>query len=122
MFLSDILGWWYGLGFRDLTKRFGKLFGATSDFFSVGLLAKSLFQPFRQTLTDIRYKRTLGQKVGDALVSRAVGFIARGSLIFVGGLLMMVEFILFALIMVLWPVLPVVPFVLIFLSIVGAGF
>lgn len=121
MFLGDILGWWYGAGLKDLVKRFKKTFESTNDFFSVGLLLKSLFQPFRQTLTDIQYKRTLGQKVGDALVSRAVGFIVRGSLIFIGGLAVLLEIIILFLAVAAWPFLPLVPFALIFLGILGVG-
>lgn len=121
MFLGDILGWWYGAGLKDLVKCFKKTFESTNDFFSVGLLFKSLFQPFRQTLTDIQYKRTLGQKIGDALVSRAVGFIVRGSLIFIGGLAVLFEIIILCLAVVAWPFLPLVPFGLIFLGILGVG-
>ncbi len=121
MFLSDILGWWYGTGLKDLIKRFKKIFDSTSDFFSIGLLLKSLFQPFRQTLTDINYKRTLGQKIGDALVSRAVGLIARGSLVFVGALLMALELTLLCVMVVLWPFVPILPFLIILASIAGVG-
>lgn len=122
MFLSDILGWWYGAGLKDLTKRFKQVFDSTNDFFSIGLLLKSLFQPFRQTLTDIQYKRTLGQKIGDALVSRAVGFITRGSLIFVGGFAILLEIVVLCSAVLIWPFLPLLPFAFIFLSISGVGF
>ncbi|USN97174.1 MAG: hypothetical protein H6799_02235 [Candidatus Nomurabacteria bacterium] len=74
MFWVDLLGWWYGAGLKDLSIKFNALFSSTSDFFSISLLAKNLFQPYRQTLTVSNYKRTFGEKITDALVSRTIGF------------------------------------------------
>jgi hypothetical protein len=122
MFLSDILGWWYGAGFKDLIARFKVVFEGTADFFSIDILAKSLFQPFRQTLTDVRYKRTLGQKIGDALVSRSVGFITRFFIILIGALLMILELMAFGLVLLLWPFVPFLPVVFILMTIFKVGF
>ena len=122
MFLSDILGWWYGAGFKDLIARFKVVFEGTADFFSIDILAKSLFQPFRQTLTDVRYKRTLGQKIGDAIVSRSVGFITRFFIILIGALLMILELMAFGLVLLLWPFVPFLPVVFILMTIFKVGF
>ncbi|MDQ5913680.1 MAG: hypothetical protein QG623_299 [Patescibacteria group bacterium] len=122
MFVSDILGWWYGAGFKDLIARFKTLFEGTVDFFSIDILAKSLFQPFRQTLTDVHYKRTLGQKIGDAVVSRSVGFITRFFIILIGGLLMIFELLAFGLILLLWPFVPFSPALFIMMAVLGVGF
>jgi hypothetical protein len=121
MFLSDILGWWYGAGFKDLIARFKTTFEGTVDFFSVDLLFKSLFQPFRQTLTDVRYKRTIWQKFGDALVSRTVGFVTRFFIILIGVLLMALELLVLGLLLALWPIIPFMPFILIFASVTKVG-
>jgi hypothetical protein len=122
MFISDILGWWYGTGFKDLSNRFKKTFESTVDFFSIDILLKSLFQPFRQTLTSSPIKRTLGQKVGDALISRAVGFTVRFCLIMIGGGLILVELFVICLLMLLWPLLPFSPAILLILSFLKVGF
>lgn len=122
MFVSDIFGWWYGSGLKDLISRFKTIFAGTVDFFSIDILAKSLFQPFRQTLTDVRYKRTLGQKIGDAIVSRSVGFITRFFIILIGGLLMILELMAFGLVLLLWPFVPFSPIILVMMSVLGVGF
>lgn len=122
MFLSDILGWWYGAGFKDLIARFKTTFAGTVDFFSVDLLFKSLFQPFRQTLTESRYKRTFWQKLGDALVSRAVGFVARFFIILIGVLLMALELFVLGVLLALWPIIPFMPIILVVASLMGVGF
>lgn len=122
MFWVDILGWWYGAGFKDLGVKFNSLFESTSDFFSVGLLAKSLFQPFRQTLTTSNYKRTLWEKIGDALVSRTIGFLVRACLIVAGGVILLVEILAMGITYLLWPVIPFIPIILVGLALFNFGF
>lgn len=122
MFWVDLLGWWYGDGFKDLGAKFKALFETTSDFFSIGLLGKSLFQPFRQTLTVSNYKRTLGEKVADALVSRTIGFLVRGCLILAGSLLLAVEIVAMGITYILWPIIPLTPVLLVFLTVSNFGF
>lgn len=122
MFWVDLFGWWYGAGFKDLGLKFNALFQSTSDFFSIGTLAKTLFQPFRQTLTTSNYKRTFGEKIGDALVSRTIGFLVRFFLILFGGLILMFEVILMGLTYLLWPIVPVLPVVLVGLTLTNFGF
>jgi len=122
MFWVDLLGWWYGAGFKDLGTKFSSLFESTSDFFSIGLLAKSLFQPFRQTLTVSNYKRTLGEKIADALVSRTVGFLVRACLIVAGSIALMIEIIAMGIIYVVWPVVPLLPVLMVGLTIFNFGF
>lgn len=122
MFWVDILGWWYGPGFKDLGQKFSSLLESTSDFFSIGLLGKSLFKPFRQTLTVSNYKRTFGEKIADALVSRTIGFLVRLCLIVVGFILLTIEVFVMAFTYVMWPIVPLLPFLLVGLSILRFGF
>lgn len=121
MFWVDLLGWWYGAGFKDLSLKFSALFQSTADFFSIGTLAKTLFQPFRQTLTTSNYKRTLGEKIGDALVSRTIGFLVRFFLILFGAIVLALEILGLGLTYLLWPVLPALPVVLAAMSLTGFG-
>ena len=122
MFLMDLFGWWYGAGFKDLSNKFKEIFESTMDFFSINDLAKSLFKPFRETLTTSVYKRTLFQKLGDAFISRAVGFVTRFFLILIGGLSLILEaFVLLSLI-ALWPFIPFLPFILVLMTVANFGF
>ena len=116
MFFTDLLGWWYGAGFKDVGRRFNDIFASTVDFFSIDILAKSLFQPFRQTLTTSNYKRTLGQKIGDALVSRTIGFLTRFFLILFGALALVAEVLVMAILYITWPLVPLLPIAMVVLS------
>jgi hypothetical protein len=122
MFLTDLIGWWYGAGFKDLFLKFNSFFAATSDFFSINDLAKSLFKPYRQTLTSVNYKRTLGQKLGDAFVSRTIGFLVRFFLILFGLVTLAFQGLVMVLCLLMWPFVPLMPFLLILLSLIGFGF
>lgn len=122
MFWVDLLGWWYGAGLKDLSIKFNALFSSTSDFFSISLLAKNLFQPYRQTLTVSNYKRTFGEKITDALVSRTIGFLVRFFLILFGGVVLALEIFAMGLTYILWPFIPLLPVILVGLSILNFGF
>ncbi len=122
MFWVDLLGWWYGAGLKDLGLKFSTLFSSTSDFFSINLLAKSLFQPYRQTLTVSNYKRTFGEKITDALVSRTVGFLVRFCLILAGSIILLLEVLAMGITYLLWPFVPILPLLLAGLTVINFGF
>ena len=48
MFLVGIFQWWYGNGLLQYIRQSFLGVLRTADFFSVGLLLKTLFNPFRQ--------------------------------------------------------------------------
>lgn len=95
----------------------------TLEFFSVGQLAGSLFAPFRQ-ISAGQVSGTAGDQLrafGDRLFSRFFGAFIRLMLIVVGlvsaGLLGLIGLVLIA----AWPLLPVLPFIGIFLTQVRLG-
>ena len=81
MFLVGIFQWWYGAGWRRHMQRVGLGVLRTADFFSIGLLVRTLFDPFRQiSAGQIRAQAPLAVKMQaffDRLFSRAVGAVVR---------------------------------------------
>lgn len=111
-----LVSWWYGAGWSGLAKRMTKRIDSTLQFFSIGLLLKTLFDPFRQIGAG-HVKGPLAVQFrawGDRAFSRGVGFTVRTTVIFFG--LIQVLFItLYGLLqLLLWPVIPLLP-------LVGAG-
>ena len=97
-----------------------------ADFFSIGLLLRTLFQPFRQISAD-----ETGEKGGiqgalvaffDRLLSRIIGFVVRVCIIIAGIIVMTLQFVFGALLALLWPCIPLLPIAGIIVSSMGVVF
>lgn len=116
-----LLGWWYGAGWqlqaREVLRRFDEL----SDSFSIGLLFRTLFSPFRQ-ISAGAVSGPLGVQLRawfDRLISRFIGALIRTAVI-VAGLLAMALFGLISLItLLIWPFIPLLPIIGIVLTVSG---
>ncbi|MCQ2571102.1 MAG: hypothetical protein MJ154_02550 [Candidatus Saccharibacteria bacterium] len=97
-----------------------------ADFFSIGLLLKTLFQPFRQISAD-----ETGEKGGlegaliaffDRTLSRVIGFIVRTFIIVAGIITLSLQLVFGLLLAVLWPCVPALPVIGIIVSSMGVVF
>jgi hypothetical protein len=52
MFIVGFLGWWYGAGWRARMVQVGERLLRMFDYFSLDLLIKTWFSPFRQIGTE----------------------------------------------------------------------
>jgi hypothetical protein len=97
-----------------------------ADFFSVGLLARTLFQPFRQISANETGERggVQGALVAffDRLLSRFIGLMVRTGLIIAGILVMTTSFVMGLVLAVIWPCVPLLPVVGIIVSMTGIAF
>lgn len=111
MILAEVFAWWYTTGWTRLIHVAGARIAATLEFFSISLLLKTLFDPFRQIDAGrVRGSMQAEMKAfGNRLFSRIMGFFIRMVTIFAG--LVTASFVmLFGLVqLILWPLLPLLP-------------
>lgn len=106
--ILELLGWWYGAGWK---QAIGRTIGWTREvlrLFSVGTLVRTLFAPWRRIVNV--GARSFDQKMHaalDNLVSRCVGLTVRLSVLIAAAVLAAVTFLIAALLAVAWPLLPV---------------
>lgn len=121
MFVVGILSWWYGAGWRQRFTMLKERLANTMDYFSIDLLAKTLFSPFRQ-ISAGRVDGSLSVKLQaffDRLVSRVIGAMVRFTMIIVGTGAILTHSIIGALTLIIWAIVPLFPLIGILLFISG---
>jgi hypothetical protein len=121
MMLQALFSWWYGPGWVGLSRRVGQRIDGALAFFSVGLLARTLFDPFRQ-IDAGKVRGPVGLQLRawvDRSFSRIVGFFVRSTMILFGLVVAAMLGVAGILQLVLWPVMPFLPIVGLLLMIVG---
>ena len=118
MLIFSLLIWWYGSGLKIRTQSLGEALSRTADNFSIGLLLRTLFNPFRQIDAGATGKglEAAFQSFLSRLISRIVGFIARTALIIVGSIVLVAQSILSVAIIILHLAAPAMPIVAIVLA------
>jgi hypothetical protein len=117
MFILGMLSWWYGAGWRQRASRLSERLMATIDYFSIDLLLKTFFSPFRQ-ISAGRVRGPLNVQMHaffDRLISRFIGALIRFTMIIAGSLTIIFHGIIGLVLLVLWffvPLLPVIGIVL----------
>lgn len=117
MFLVGIFQWWYGEGWSRHLKRSGIGILRTADAFSIGLLVRTLFNPFRQ-ISAAQVQGALPEQLNaffDRLFSRAIGGVVRTIMIFVGMIVIFIRVLWMLASMVAWTLLPLTPLAGLFL-------
>lgn len=114
--VTALLRWWYGAGWARQAQLLAKRVDGVLEFFSIGLLAKTLFDPFRQIgagsvrgSLQVQFQAWL-----DRTFSRFVGFFVRSTMIFVGLLCIVGVLVMGIVQLVCWPLVP-------FLPVIGIG-
>lgn len=111
MFIAGILQWWYGPGWRQRISLLRERLAGTMDYFSIDLLLKTFFSPFRQ-ISAGKVSGPLGVQMRaffDRLISRVIGAMIRFVVMIIGLLAIMLHAVIGAIAVVLWGVLPLVP-------------
>lgn len=123
MLIVGLIRWWYIDGWLGQLQKIRDAFARVADRFSIGLLIKTLFAPFRQISSD-EQGRDPGSKMAvllDKLISRVIGGFMRTVMIIVGSVTLCLLAVLSLLRLVVWPLVPVAPVVgLVLMSAVGA--
>lgn len=121
MFIVGILSWWYTAGWK---RRFTSLYERllrTADYFSIDLLLRTLFSPYRQ-ISAGKVQGSLNVQMRaffDRLLSRIIGAIIRTFMIIIGLISMLFSAVIGAVLVLLWGVVPLIPLVGFILFAVG---
>ena len=121
MFIVGILSWWYGPGWRQRVVRLGERLAASMDYFSIDLLLRTFFSPFRQ-ISAGKVNGPLGIQMRaflDRIISRIIGAMIRFVMIIVGIVAITFHAIFGTLLLGLWAVVPAVPVIGLKLCITG---
>lgn len=111
MIILSLFRWWYGEGLMGQLKAAERRISGTADYFSVGLLLKTLFSPFRQISAGrvdgplaVQWRAWL-----DKLISRLVGAAIRTVTIIAGLITLLLQSILLLILLLSWLLLPLLP-------------
>ena len=113
MFLVGIFQWWYGNGLLQYIRQSFLGVLRTADFFSVGLLLRTLFNPFRQ-ISAAPVGGALSVQLSaffDKMFSRVIGAVVRFMVIIVGLLMILLRFLWMIVGIIMWLALPLMPFI-----------
>lgn len=121
MLIASFISWWWLGGVRQLWHRLLNKLDATRDYFSIGLLLRTLFQPFRMIdagTVDGPLEMKIRAAI-DRLVSRLIGGLIRLTLMLIGLVAIFLQIIFSLFYMLFWIVLPILPAVGVVLFILG---
>ncbi len=108
MIALEMLSWWYRRGWSQVAKNSVERFDKISRLFSVPILIRTWFAPWRRIITypGAGIEAQL-RAMADNLVSRMVGFTVRSLVLLTAGLMLMLSGVLTVIQLILWPLLPI---------------
>jgi len=124
MLFVSLLQWWYSDGWRRRAKIVSAQIDGMIDYFSIDLLAKTLFSPFRQ-ISAGKIDGPLGVQLrafADKLISRVIGAMIRTVLLIAGMITIALTALFGMVILIIWAIVPVLPLVGIILAGMGYAF
>ena len=116
-----LLSWWYGAGWRGRVVMLRDKLAGTMDYFSIDILLKTFFAPFRQ-ISAGRVDGPLAVQMRaffDRLISRVIGAAIRLVMIIVGVLAILFHSVIGIILVVLWAVVPLMPVIGVIVALSG---
>jgi hypothetical protein len=111
MFILGVLSWWYGAGWRQRVLKLREKLAGTMDYFSIDLLARTLFSPFRQ-ISAGKVQGPLAVQLRaffDRLVSRVIGGVVRSFMIVMGTVCICIYAVIGVILLGVWAIMPLCP-------------
>ena len=121
MFVVALLQWWYGAGWKRQLVAFRDHIAGTYDYFSIDLLARSWFAPFRQ-ISAGKVQGSLAvhwRAFVDRTISRFIGALMRTIIMLVGTVAIALSCIVGVAVVMVWLVVPFIPVALGVLAFMG---
>jgi hypothetical protein len=121
MFIVGLFSWWYGAGWKRCLLRVGERLESMYDYFSLGLLLRTLFSPFRQISAGTVRGPLAAQARAwfDRLISRGVGACVRTIVILAGAVTLLIRALIGLIQVLLWPLVPIMPVIAIIVMMTG---
>lgn len=119
--MANILYWWYGGGWLGRVQLLKSRLVASADFFSIDLLASTLFAPYRQ-ISAGSVDGPIGVKVQaffDKLLSRIIGAIVRSFMVIFGVVAMFLQLLIGLIMLGFWLILPLFPVIGLIMMVLG---
>lgn len=113
MFIVGLFSWWYSAGWRRQFTLLNERLAATYDYFSLDLLFRTLFSPFRQIAAG-SVRGPIGVQLRawfDQLISRVIGAVVRTMIIIVGSIGLFLTVCFGAFFLLFWAIIPLLPIV-----------
>ena len=113
MFIVGILSWWYTTGWKQRVIRLKERLIGTIDYFSIDLLLKTFFSPFRQ-ISAGKVQGSINVQLHaffDQLISRIIGAIVRTGMIIIGVITILLHLVLGIVGLVVWAIVPLFPLI-----------
>lgn len=111
MFVVGLVSWWYGAGLKHRFSQMAAGAAGLYDYFSIDLLARSLFAPYRQISAgavggsvQVKFQAFL-----DRTISRVIGACVRSTMIIAGIVSLAVYSVVSAVLSVVWLIAPFIP-------------
>ncbi len=113
--------WWYTDGWERQVKQVQNRLYGLIDTFSIDLIIRTLFAPFRQ-ISAGRVSGPIGQQFRafiDRLISRGIGAMVRLMVLFTGCIVIAFATFTSLLYLLVWPFLPALPVIGVILTLQG---
>lgn len=105
--LLELVVWWYGTGWLDITRRIGHRVVAIMQLFSVSILIETLFSPWKRIIAPPgKSIDQILRGVVDNMVSRTVGFFVRLFVLIAATVMTTIATVIGFIFVLLWPILP----------------
>lgn len=108
MIAAAFFTWWYGQGWALVFKNIQRRLRQTAQMFSVSILLRTLFAPWRRIITYPGASLADHMRaMSDNLVSRFVGFMVRIFVLIAAGITLLFVAIVAIIEIVAWPLIPI---------------
>ena len=121
MFIVGMIAWWYSVGWKRTAVDVWESIERLYDTFSLGLLLKTLFAPWRQ-ISAGKVRGPIGVQLRaffDRLVSRIIGGFIRIITLLIGVAALCLMLLIGLLRLAIWPLVPAMPAVMVVAAISG---
>lgn len=121
MFIVGFFSWWYGAGWLRCGAVVRDSLLSAYDYFSLDLLLRTLFSPFRQ-ISAGKVRGPIGVQLrafADNLISRVIGSVVRSFVIVIGSITLLIASLFGLTRLIIWPLIPVLPVVFVLFALIG---